>query len=294
MSWPKDRVFKNGAEFVQWLDKNYGDYIFKHISQLHVHHTWKPNHSNYPAYTTLGLHKNMRHYHMNTRGWTDIGQHISIGRYGDVVTGLPITSMPASAFGHNGSSAWHPFMFEMIGDFDMGRDKLEGSQLETVLAISRYFHNKKGKPIKFHREMDPRKSCPGTGIDKSWFVNLVRSNQKVSAAPDRKTASIKITEPNNKTISQMADEVIAGKHGSGHSNRRISLGINQAEYEKVRAEVNRRVGVSTKSKPRKSISQMATEVIAGKHGNGHAARRKSLGISQAEYEKVRAEVNRRL
>lgn len=44
----------------------------------------------------------------------------------------------------------------------------------------------------------------------------------------------------------------------------------------------------------KSISQMASEVIAGKHGNGHATRRKSLGVSLAVYEKVRAEVNRRV
>ncbi|WP_188859888.1 hypothetical protein [Oceanobacillus indicireducens] len=39
---------------------------------------------------------------------------------------------------------------------------------------------------------------------------------------------------------------------------------------------------------------MATEVIRGDHGSGHPARRKSLGISAAEYEKVRAEVNRRM
>lgn len=47
------------------------------------------------------------------------------------------------------------------------------------------------------------------------------------------------------------------------------------------------------SKPKKkSIAQMAKEVNAGDHGNGHANRRKSLGISSAEYVKVRAEVNR--
>lgn len=51
---------------------------------------------------------------------------------------------------------------------------------------------------------------------------------------------------------------------------------------------------NNKTSKSKSISQMATEVIQGKHGNGHANRRKSLGISQAEYNKVRAEVNRRL
>src|SRR5690625_1438406 len=98
----------------------------------------------------------------------------------------------------------------------------------------------------------------------------------------------------NKSISQMAQEVIDGKHGNGHENRRRSLGIDKATYEKVRAEVNRRLtGKSTIKKPTKSISQMATEVIQGKHGNGHEQRRKSLGIDKATYEKVRKEVNRR-
>lgn len=44
----------------------------------------------------------------------------------------------------------------------------------------------------------------------------------------------------------------------------------------------------------KSVATMAKEVIQGKHGNGHAARRKSLGVDAATYKKVRAEVNKRL
>ncbi|MBM7679830.1 hypothetical protein, partial [Gracilibacillus alcaliphilus] len=119
--------------------------------------------------------------------------------------------------------------------------------------------------------------------------------------PDNKTAGVSTDKPSkpkqsSKSIKQMATEVIQGKHGSGHANRRKSLGISQSEYEKVRAEVNRRSGVSTsksKSKNTKTIAQMATEVINGRHGSGHANRRQSLGISQAQYAKVRAEVNRR-
>lgn len=112
----------------------------------------------------------------------------------------------------------------------------------------------------------------------------------------KKPVEVKKQASESKTITQMADEVIAGKHGQGHSNRRNSLGISQVEYEKVRAEVNRRAGISspTPSKPvKKSVSQMADEVIANKHGNGHENRRKSLGISASEYARVRAEVNRR-
>ncbi|WP_054820453.1 hypothetical protein [Arthrobacter sp. JCM 19049] len=61
----------------------------------------------------------------------------------------------------------------------------------------------------------------------------------------------------------------------------------------MRAEVNRRASAKAPAKG-KSISQMATEVIQGKHGSGHANRQKSLGVSAATYAKVRAEVNKRL
>lgn len=95
-----------------------------------------------------------------------------------------------------------------------------------------------------------------------------------------------------KSVAAMAKEVIAGKHGTGHANRQKSLGISASEYAKVRAQVNRRAKAS--SKPSKTVAQMASEVIAGKHGTGHTNRRKSLGINAATYAKVRAEVNKRL
>lgn len=117
-------------------------------------------------------------------------------------------------------------------------------------------------------------------------------NKMRGGKPASKPAAKPATKPAAKSISQMANEIIAGKHGSGHANRRKSLGISQSQYEKVRAEVNRRAGGGKASG--KSISQMSTEIIQGKHGSGHDQRRKSLGISQAKYEKVRAEVNRRM
>ncbi|SHH39767.1 N-acetylmuramoyl-L-alanine amidase [Virgibacillus chiguensis] len=105
----------------------------------------------------------------------------------------------------------------------------------------------------------------------------------------------KPSKPASKSISKMAQEVITGKHGNGHDARRKSLGITQAEYDKVRKEVNRRSGIKTASKPKgKTVAQMAQEVIDGKHGNGHANRRKSLGLSSSVYNKVKREVNRRL
>lgn len=134
------------------------------------------------------------------------------------------------------------------------------------------------------------KNCPAqirankSGINWDDFIALVKEDTKPISKPAPK--------PQGKSVTVMAQEVIKGLHGNGHEARRKSLGISTSEYNKVRTEVNRLSGV--KVVPRKSISQMASEIIDGKHGNGHEKRRKSLGISASEYAKVRAEVNKRL
>ena len=74
--------------------------------------------------------------------------------------------------------------------------------------------------------------------------------KKGSSSSTKKTSNKK--KSTSKTVSRMADEVIAGKHGSGHYNRRKSLGISKSEYEKVRKKVNEKLGVKTKSPKSKS------------------------------------------
>jgi N-acetylmuramoyl-L-alanine amidase CwlA len=149
------------------------------------------------------------------------------------------------------------------------------------------------KHIVAHSTLDPqRRSDPVSwlnpnGVTWTEFINDV---QRYFEDWEGVAIGNKATPP-KKSVSQMADEVIGGKHGNGHENRRNSLGISQSVYNQVRDEVNKRFGGKSSGK---SISQMATEVIRGDHGNGHENRRKSLGVSQSEYEKVRAEVNKRL
>ncbi|WP_225743381.1 hypothetical protein [Marinilactibacillus sp. Marseille-P9653] len=96
-----------------------------------------------------------------------------------------------------------------------------------------------------------------------------------------------------RSIEQMATEVINGDHGDGHKNRQESLGLTDAMYQQVRNRVNERtLGTKLSPKPvNKTIDQMAQEVREGKHGDGHINRQNSLKISAAEYEKVRARVN---
>lgn len=127
---------------------------------------------------------------------------------------------------------------------------------------------------------------------KTWISSVSGSTTTATASKPKPAAKPK-PKPASKSIGKMASEVIAGHHGTGHENRRRSLGVSQSVYNQVRAEVNRRAGGSTARPASKSISQMATEVIQGKHGNGHANRQRSLGVNNATYAKVRAEVNRR-
>src|SRR5690625_4700892 len=134
-----------------------------------------------------------------------------------------------------------------------------------------------GEPYSFaHRQKLAAKhgisNYTGTASQNKRLLSILRGS-KASITTSNTKPSSKPKTPTTASIKRMADEVIAGKHGSGHANRRKSLGVDQATYEKVRAEVNQRSGVKTASKG-KSISQMATEVLAGKHGQGHAQRQK--------------------
>lgn len=132
-----------------------------------------------------------------------------------------------------------------------------------------------------HRQWYPT-ACPGGYLWARMDNTRVLANKALTGAVV--PAVTPATPPTKgKTIWQLADEVIAGHHGTGEA-RKASLG---AQYDAVQAEVNRRHGVGVKVK---TISQLADEVIAGKHGTG-AARQKSLGN---QYAAVQNEVNRRV
>lgn len=122
------------------------------------------------------------------------------------------------------------------------------------------------------------------------IVNDILAGSKTQSLSNKQAPVAKANS--NGSIQRMADEVMAGKHGNGHANRRKSLGVSSAVYQQVRQEINRRAGVGNETRG-KSVAQMANEVLQGLHGNGHANRRRSLGISDALYQRVRDEVNRR-
>ncbi len=128
-------------------------------------------------------------------------------------------------------------------------------------------------------------ACPGGNL---WsLMDNTRGFANGYMGGDIQLAPVPATPPvENKTVWQLADEVMAGLHGSG-ADRQASLGSNYAD---VQAEVNRRFGVGPVAAQPKSIAQLADEVLAGAHGNG-ADREASLGENFAA---VQAEINNRL
>ena len=162
----------------------------RRINAVHLHHTWRPRHSDYRGFETI---RGMWRFHTGTNGWQDIAQHLSIAPDGTVWTGRHWDLPPASAAGHNGSSVAGPFMIEMIGNFDTGEDPFDGDQKNAALQVLAALLDRfdlPGEAIHFHNSMS-RKTCPGSSIDLDVLLGEVqplRGQGSRAAADDRSAA----------------------------------------------------------------------------------------------------------
>lgn len=156
----------------------------REINAVHVHHTWRPRQREFKGLRTVEA---MCRVHKEELGLGDIAQHITIDPDGFVWTGRAWNQPPASAVGHNGTRAAGPFMFELVGDFDEGQDQLKGEQRRSALcviaALQRRFGSNK-VPVRFHRHLNPGKSCPGKAVD---FDQFLRELAELPSQPRAKT-----------------------------------------------------------------------------------------------------------
>ena len=86
--------------------------------------------------------------------------------------------------------------------------------------------------------------------------------------------------------------MLDGKWGNGsdRENRLRSAGYN---YDAVQAEVNRLLTGKAPNPQRKSVTEIAREVIAGEWGNGNE-RKNKLQAAGYNYNEVQAAVNKLL
>lgn len=164
---PRPFIPLSTQQFAELLDK----FTFtRAVSAVHVHGTWRPNHSQdngLPAIEGMFL------FHTKTNGWSDIAQHLTIDSRGGIWTGRSWNQTPASATGHNTGA----FMFEMIGDFDKGKDKFTNPQMLTAHVVTALVLRKCGlslKNVRFHNEFTDAKTCPGTSINLETFRQAVQ------------------------------------------------------------------------------------------------------------------------
>jgi hypothetical protein len=163
-----------------WLD----EFPFeRRINAIHLHHTWRPNHAGFNGHDSLVA---MWKYQTQVKGWTDIAQHLTVAPDGVIWLGRNWNQPPASAAGHNGTRTAGPFMIELVGDFDLGRDSLDGEQrrvaLQVIVLVQKRF-SLAAESLAFHNQMSAR-SCPGTSLDPPQIVDQLRKQRPPRTTTD--------------------------------------------------------------------------------------------------------------
>ncbi len=153
----------------------------RRIWRVDMHHTFRPTHADYDGEACI---ERMCRFHVDDRKWDDIAQHVSIAPDGTIWTGRDWNKTPASVGGVLNTGA---FMFEAIGNFDAGHDKLEGEQLQSVVHVIRAVQRRFRLPpeaLLFHRDVPvTAKTCPGTSVDKGDILRRVSRLQLPDVTP---------------------------------------------------------------------------------------------------------------
>jgi caspase domain-containing protein len=178
----------------------------RRITEVHVHHTFRPNHADFATKPPVQSIEGMFRFHTEERGFSDIAQHITIDPQGSIWTGRDWNSAPASATGFNGNATAGPFMFEMIGNFDNGHDTWTGLQRSTairVIAKVQAFFGLPPSAFRFHNEMSS-KTCPGSAIRRADVLEAVSgTHNQLAAERGAGTEASRATSAERATVDRM-------------------------------------------------------------------------------------------
>lgn len=190
----------------------------------------------------------------------------------EIVQGIPENRNSWNAGdGANGKGNREGIAIEICYSLNGGERfvKAEQNAVELIVDILKRYNWGIDKVTK-HQDYN-KKYCPHRTLDLGWKRFLRMIEEKLN--------------PVEKSVDELAKEVLAGKHGNGEQ-RKKSLG---SRYDEVQKRVNEILSGKTTTNE-KTVDELAREVIQGKHGNGEQ-RKKSLGSRYAE---VQARVNQLL
>ena len=156
-------------ELLAWLTEHHPE---RELSQFHIHHTWDPRYADFNWGNHVELQMEMHDLHVLGNDWDDIAQHFTLFPDGLWMLGRDLERDPASIRGWNHGAV----AVEMVGNFDSGADTMTELQRDAILQMSRFMVKEWGLIPHFHRDHpDAGKTCPGSSIDRSVFMRLIRS-----------------------------------------------------------------------------------------------------------------------
>ena len=145
----------------------------RRIRYLIAHHTWSPDKDSFDGERSV---KGMVRYwrgRQKASGWKNPpGGHFVVGPAGDIWApfddlALPLSASSSDTFNHQGVAV------EIVGNFDEGRDELVNPQRHAVIGLFAGLMVQFGlssADVFFHRDAPAaRKTCPGSGLDRSQF-----------------------------------------------------------------------------------------------------------------------------
>ena len=130
----------------------------RRISQVIVHHTWRPTAADYHGLSTV---RGVRRYHMQQQGWSDNGYHIMIGPPGDIFLCRPMSRAGAHCRGHNQYSIGLAYIADFDSDNPADYPGVAVGQQVVAALLERF--ELTPEEIHFHREY-ANKTCPGTRL----------------------------------------------------------------------------------------------------------------------------------
>jgi len=162
------------AEFAKWYKDNKPK---RFITEVHLHHNWKPDKHAYAlAENKEKVIADVYRRDKDVRGLNDFGQNLLLTPDGMVWVLRDLNEPPSSIKGRNGNDKFGPMSVIILGNFDKGKEVLEGEQEVTLIDTLKLLfdvHNVGDDKFIFHSEHSPRTS-PGSSLNKNEILDKVK------------------------------------------------------------------------------------------------------------------------
>ena len=172
----------------------------------------------------------------------------------------------------------------------IGKDVIINGQLFGTSAGGNPGKTVSNLKTKITRYVKGAKKPYNTTGDLGWVaaesVTFVNSSNESSSSNNNTSSSETSKKP---VTDQVVNDVLNGKYGNGAA-RKKALEAAGYDYNEVQAAVNAKLNGTSTNSSKKSIDEVAREVINGDWGNGNT-RRQKLEAAGYNYEEVKKRVN---